>query len=46
MTYRAWRDSKPGLPTYMWLFWEIIDANWTPEEQNVLAREWKERSSS
>jgi hypothetical protein len=23
------------------LFWEIVDANWTVEEQNDLARLWK-----
>ena len=38
--YREWR--RRVLPQAV--FWEIIDRSWTPDEQNELAREWKNKS--
>ncbi len=44
-TYQQWRKRIwPTIRTFG-PFWEIIDHSWTPEEQNRLAREWKEGMS-
>ena len=39
-SYREWKAKV----THTVGFWEIIDRNWTPAEQNELAREWKNKS--
>lgn len=42
MTYRQWRKQVvQDTPGFGGAFWDIIDFNWTPAEQNVLARAWK-----
>jgi hypothetical protein len=42
VNYREWREKAVAAVGYMGPFWLIVDANWTPAEQNVLARQWKE----
>jgi hypothetical protein len=42
VNYREWKEKAVLSAAYSGLFWEIIDRNWTPEQQNKLAREWKE----
>ncbi len=43
-TYQQWRARVAATIRTFGPFWQIIDATWTPEEQNRLAREWKEGS--
>jgi hypothetical protein len=42
-TYSEWRRRVVrDTPGFGGPFWLIIDASWTPAEQNALARAWKE----
>jgi hypothetical protein len=45
VNYREWKEKAVLSAAYSGPFWLIIDANWTPSEQNKLAREWKEGSA-
>jgi hypothetical protein len=44
VSYQEWRKQVAATIVTFGPFWEIIDRNWTPAEQNALAREWKEGS--
>jgi hypothetical protein len=44
MSYRQWKQQTSVARGYGGPFWPIVDFNWTAEEQNRLAREWKNGS--
>lgn len=42
MSYQEWRRRMVAeLRPWNITFWEIVDREWTPAEQNELARLWK-----
>jgi hypothetical protein len=40
------RQCTPSVRGFSGTFWDLVDANWAPAEQDKLAREWKEGSTA